>query len=563
MTLRKIMFHKNGLLIRHLILIGLSVIATGSLRAQEKWGEGEIEKVEIEIVKERQIILPKANRNFEKVPPRPVEPIKPQITYDFRNLSFSTPDFNPAIRPLRLKQEEIAKIYGNYISAGVGNYSSPFLDAYVTTKRDKEKFYGVKLFHQSFGQGPVDKKNSASGNTELRLFGKSFGRQVSLGGFMNYEGLTTHFYGYTAGTDINRDIIKQNYSIVSLGGDLENSTSSEFNYKLKGSFSYLDDHYKAKESEVNLGFKSDYEISKSGKILIGSEYYLISRKDELVEARPRHIFKVNGGYHFFPIADLSLTIGANVVLENDTIGKDKSVHVYPDFRASYPLSQSVEVYAGLIGDIDKLSLHTIAHENAWVNANIGIFNTNRTIEFLGGLKGKLGSKVSFGTGFSVANLKDFYYYQNDSTDRSKFITVFDEGNTKRTNLFAELGFSHAQSARMVLRGDLYGYLTDQVAEAWHRPKYRVSFNSSYNLYSKFLFNVDMIVQGGAKAYDVDTKTTVELDLAVDLNVKASYFLSKQFSIFLKGNNLLSNEYQLYLNYPVRGVQVMGGITWVF
>ena len=73
----------------------------------------------------------------------------------------------------------------------------------------------------------------------------------------------------------------------------------------------------------------------------------------------------------------------------------------------------------------------------------------------------------------------------------------------------------------------------------------------------------MIVQGGAKAYDVDTKTTVELDPAVDLNVKASYFLSKQFSIFLKGNNLLSNEYQLYLNYPVRGVQVMGGITWVF
>jgi outer membrane cobalamin receptor len=73
----------------------------------------------------------------------------------------------------------------------------------------------------------------------------------------------------------------------------------------------------------------------------------------------------------------------------------------------------------------------------------------------------------------------------------------------------------------------------------------------------------MIVQGGAKALDVDTNTTVELDAAVDLNVKASYFLSKQFSIFLKGSNLLANEYQLFLNYPVRGLQVMGGIIWVF
>ena len=43
-------------------------------KPKEKWGEGEIEKVEIEIVKDRQIVLPKANRNFEKVPPRPAEP---------------------------------------------------------------------------------------------------------------------------------------------------------------------------------------------------------------------------------------------------------------------------------------------------------------------------------------------------------------------------------------------------------------------------------------------------------------------------------------------------------
>jgi hypothetical protein len=32
---------------------------------------------------------------------------------------------------------------------------------------------------------------------------------------------------------------------------------------------------------------------------------------------------------------------------------------------------------------------------------------------------------------------------------------------------------------------------------------------------------------------------------------------------VKGSNLLNNQYQLYLNYPVRGLQVMGGITWVF
>ncbi len=320
----------------------------------------------------------------------------------------------------------------------------------------------------------------------------------------------------------------------------------------------MGDHYDARESEVALGFASDYEVSKTSKIVLGSDYFLISRKDVLVEAKPRHIFKVRGGYQFEAIEDLIVNIGANVVYENDTIGKNKSLHVYPDMKASYPLSESVEVYAGLTGDIDKVSLHSIAHENAWVNSNIEIYNTNRAIEFLGGLKGKLGNKVAFGTGLSFADLKDFYFYKNDPADRAKFITVFDD--TKRTNLFAELSFSHAEIARILLRADSYSYTSDQ---AWHRPKYRVSFNASYNLYSKLQFNADLIMQGGAKAFNADTNVTTTLDAAMDLNLKASYLLSKQFSVFVKGSNLLNNQYQLYLNYPVRGLQVMGGITWVF
>lgn len=547
------------LIVSKIILAGCVLTVSLSISvAQEKWGEGEIEKVEIEIVKEREVTVPKANRNFEKVPPRPVEPIKPQIVYDFKNLSFTTPEFNPAIRPLRLKAEPIQKIYGNYISAGFGNYFSPFLDAYATTKRDKEKFYGIKLFHHSFGQGSVDKNNSASGNTQLRLFGKAFGRQATVGGFLNYENIGTYFYGYTPGLDVDRTGIRQSYSIVSLGGDVANSTSGKFNYKLKGAFSYLGDHYDARESEVTLGFASDFEVSKSSKIVFGSDYFLISRKDVLVEAKPRHIFKVRGGYQFEAIEDLLVTIGANVVYENDTIGKDKSLHVYPDMKASYPLSESVEAYAILTGDIDKVSLHSIAHENAWVNSNIEIYNTNRSFEFLGGLKGKLGNKVAFGTGLSFANLNDFIFYRNDLTDRAKFITEF--GDTKRTNLFAELSFTHAEIARILLRADSYSYTSDQ---AWHRPTYRVSFNAFYNLYSKLQFNTDLIMQGGAKAFDDDTSSVTTLDAAIDLNLKATYFLSKQFSIFVKGSNLLNNQYQLYLNYPVRGLQVMGGITWVF
>src|SRR5882672_6108493 len=108
---------------RLLFLLGIGLFGSSIVHAQ---GEGEIEKVEIEIVKNREVSVPQASRNFEKIPPRPVEPIKPEISYQFKNLSFNVPDYNPVIRPLRLKAESISKIYGNYVSAGLGNYASPY-----------------------------------------------------------------------------------------------------------------------------------------------------------------------------------------------------------------------------------------------------------------------------------------------------------------------------------------------------------------------------------------------------------------------------------------------------
>ena len=91
----------------------------------------------------------------------------------------------------------------------------------------------------------------------------------------------------------------------------------------------------------------------------------------------------------------------------------------------------------------------------------------------------------------------------------------------------------------------------------------MTLNSSFNIVDKFLINADLMSQGGAKAFNVDTNTVITLDAAFDLNLRLNYFVSSQFSVFLKGSNLLANEYQLYLNYPVRGLQVLGGLTYVF
>lgn len=532
--------------------------------AQNQWdSDGGVENVEVEIVKERQIVLPAANRNFEKIAPRPVEPIKPEITYSFKNLQFSAPDFVPVIRPLKLKQEAISKLYGNYVSAGFGNYAAPYIGAHFNSKRDKSKFYGLELYHQSYGKGPVDGKNSASGNSKLRLFGKVYNKSVAAGAFLSHENIGTHFYGYTPGEVVVRDDIRQVYNITSLGVDVENTAPSDFNYNFKTGFSYLYDDYKAAESEVDLNFSSNYKIANDQKIILRADYFLITRKDELVDARPRHLFKVAPAYTFSPLEKLLVTAGINTAYENDVIGKNKSFHVYPNLRADYKLGTAVDAYAALTGDMDKVSLQTLARENLWVNSNIGVYHTNRSVEFLAGLKGKLGKRVGFGTGLSFSNLKDLYFYQNSLADRSKFDVVYDNGNTQRTNLFAELNFNHAEKVSFLVRGDYFDYSTDDIVVAYHRPTYKLLINSSFFIYSKLLVQPDLIVQGGMKTLDQEVNQVVDINTAVDLNLRTDYFLSPRASVFLKFNNILSNKYQVYLNYPVRGLQASAGFSWSF
>ncbi len=560
---------------RVLFLLGICWFGSNNGQAQ---GEGEIEKVEIEIVKNREVTVPQASRNFEKIPPRPVEAIKPEISYQFKNLSFSVPDYNPVIRPLRLKTESISKIYGNYVSAGLGNYSSPYAEAYLTSKRNKNKYYGLKFFHRSFMNGPVDGKNSASGHTEFRLFGKTMTNAVALSGFASYENTASYFYGYQPGTVVDRSTIRQDYNIFSAGGELENSNLSNFTYNFKAGYSYLTDHYSASEGETNLNFLGQYKIDAKSRVIINSDYFLIARKDALINPKARQIFKVKPAYQFTPIDKLMLTAGANIVVASDTIGKQNGLHIYPNLAASYQLSPSVEGYAGLTGDIDKVSLHSLSRENVWINSNINIFNTNRTLEFLAGLKGKVSGKVSFGTGLSFATLKNFYYYQsgtealNTFSNQSKFDVVYDNGNTQRVNFFGELGYSN-ESFKLGARADYYSYstsianqITNQTSfekTALNRPTYRVTVNTSYNIYDKLLLSADFIAQGGIKALDLDSKSLTSLNSAADLNFKANYFVSKQFSVFLNFNNILSSNYQLYLNYPVRGFQAMGGVSWSF
>lgn len=547
---------KNTIFYTCILTIALSS-ASVQLLAQD-----ELKPVEIEIVKEREITLPPANRLFDKIPPRPYEPVKPEISYAFRPISFITPEVSPAIRPLRLKDSERADVKGGFLSLGYGNYASPFMEAFVNTKHDKNKLVGAHAFLNSSGKGPVDGRNSGSGNSGLSLFAQSFGKEISFQADAGFENRSTHFYGYPEGTEVLRDTIRQSVNLFKAGFSVANARNTAFSYNLGANYSRLADKFSASESTLDVLFKSAYKISDDSNIEVKSNYTIINRKDEGLTTKARSLFTVNPYVTFKPVDNLKVQIGTVIAIENDTLD-NKDFHVYPDFKAIYPLSPSVDFVGTLTGGIDRVSLQTLLRDNLWIAPAVPIYHTNKLFDLQAALNVRLSSNIFVNTGLSFASLKNLYFFLNNTEDQSKFDVVYDDGATKRTNLFASLSMTFDTRTKLVIRGDHYSYSTDSQPEAWHRPGYRLNISGSYSLQDKIIVSTDVIALGNIRARDPITQQTVKLDPAFDLNFRTEYFISETFSVFLDFNNITSNAYQVYLNYPVRRFQVMGGITWSF
>lgn len=534
--------------------------------------QGEVAPVNIVIKDVHEITLESADRNFEKIPPRPSEPIKPPIQYDFVSYSFKAPAISPQIRPLKLKPVEQGQVYGGFLRLGYGNFSSPLLEGYLTTRKDKNKLLGVNLYHYSSRKGPVDGSNSGGGNTKLALFGRSLSKNnMVVSGRIDAENRSTHFYGYQEGTEVDRSDIDQSYNLFRLSGDVTNADNNAFGYRLGAAFNFLSNKDDARETEFDVNLNSAYKVNDDNRLNLDASLALIDRKDSDIDGKLRTLFTFSPNYSFIPTEGFKVKLGMSFAYENDTVNS-KSFHIYPLINAAYAISPSVDIFVNIDGAIDKVSLQTLSYRNIWIAPNVDVFHTNKFYELNFGINGKLGNKTGIHAGVANASYKNMPFFINmgdvdDPLAQGKFDVVYNRDHTFiRTNLYATLSYAPSEKGKFMLRGDLYSYTRGQdpeVPEPWHLPTYKVTANGSYNLSDKILLNVDIIAQGGMKAQDPYTLDRVNLKGAFDLNAKVEYLFSKSFSIFGQFNNITGQNYPVYLYYPVRGFQFLGGITWSF
>ncbi|RKS17523.1 outer membrane receptor protein involved in Fe transport [Flavobacterium endophyticum] len=518
------------------------------------------------------------------------EEIKYNI-FSFPVASTFTPAKGRAAAVDKTKQE---KLYKNYATLGVGNYGTLNAELFVTENLNRNEYVGGMLRHLS-SQGGIDDilLDDKFYNTSLDLtYGnqqKDFSWNVDAGyqhQVYNWYGLRNDFANDLADPQDRQDLInsidpQQTYQNIYVGGRFSAKESIFKEASLK--FNHFSDAFGSSENrfyvkptvgfevsgrKINANFIIDYLGGSFEKDYFGLTD--ISYGYTNIGVQPSFVYQQD---------DLTVNLGAGLFYSMDSENSDNKFFVYPQITATYRIVGDVMIaYAGAEGSLKQNSYRDLVQENFFVSPTLGIAPTDQKYDVYVGLKGKIANNVGFNIRGSYKNedqkamfLNNPYNNENANQEGyafgNSFNVVYD--NVKTISFFGELKADFSKNVSFGVSGTFNSYTTDDQAEAWNLPELQIAANLDFNITEKWYAGTSLFFVGERK--DVFSYTsllrneleTITLDSYFDLNAHVGYKYNDRLTAFLKGNNLTSQDYQKWLNYPVQGIQVMLGASYKF
>ncbi len=529
---------------------------------------------DIVITKDRKVELPPANRVFEKIPPVKQNPEDRQMKYSFfdRKLKgIEEVKFNPTVvLPDVGKKKEEGEKYNNYVSLGAGNFGRIFGELYVNSAQDSKMIFGVHAMHNSTNRGPVDDKNSANMYDKAELTGKYLADKFQINGGLSYNRDQYYFYGYKRPrVEFDRKEIRQILNTLNFNVGFENiAPNPRVDYSLKTNIRSLKDNYAAQETDWTTTFNAYFPIIEEKFIaVVDADANMAQRSDGEVDKR--NLFRVEPSFKV-NLNRFGASIGYKAVNEFDEVKKINRTKGFPTVELTYKFPSLIYFFAGYNGDIIRNTLGSFLTENPYLKPQTQLFNTEKLQEYYVGGKGDIVSGLSFNFRGSMGYYKNLYYFNNYApkaneilADTAKFAVLYDSLKTQYVNVNVQLNYQPAQIWRTYLRTEINHYQRRAYEKPFHRPLVTVKWGNTLIVSDRLIANLDLAYIGKTFAKNPTTNTLVTNKAIFDMNAEFDYLFGKQFTAFVKLNNILGKKYERYLYYPQQGLNFLVGVNFSF
>ena len=191
------------------------------------------------------------------------------------------------------------------------------------------------------------------------------------------------------------------------------------------------------------------------------------------------------------------------------------------------------------------------------------------LSFAAGVEGIVSDKLVYRAGIDLRRQANLHFFVNSYSDTSRFELVYDqEATVFQFNSSAELTLTEKYT--LTTQFDFFHYRLSNQQVAWHRPTWILQLTNRYSPFKKLSLQANFQVMGGLQARGfgvIETKPVqaevVKLPALVDLQFNLDYAISSRLSVFASGSNILNRSNTRWMNYPVRGIQGVGGLSFKF
>jgi hypothetical protein len=494
-----------------------------------------------------------------------------QFEYNYIDKQLFAPLTLDEIQPQRYSQLNEDELLRNYIKAGFGNYMTPYFEFFAGSLRSEKFQFSAHLKHLS-SQGKVkDYGPSAYSHNLVAVDGKYFLDQHTLSGNIDYKRDVYHFYGFKPDSfpdmEVEPDSLKQRFQNIGAGVRFGSNYKDikKFSHSISIDFYNYSDKYETAETyikpEITL-FKGFDMFRKYPPQLIGIDVNLInfSRKDTGDKYTVLH-------FNLRPWVDLNFDQyrfkgGFEVAVENDSATRTSflpfvlaEVIILPD---------QLKAFAELKAEKTINSFKTLSTENPFIISTPEIRNSISRFVLGGGITGNAEGFNYFAKAY-YRYVEDMPLFVNDTCLLllNRFIVIYD--NVNEFSIEAGAGYEIPGMFNVQLSGGYYAYSAAHELRAWHKPSYNLTLDGSYTFLEKYTVDAAIILRGAFYYKDYSEGAVVEGKSkgAADLNAGFRYQHNRYFSAFLKVNNILNKQYELWYRYPTQGIQVVAGLGFSF
>ncbi len=513
---------------------------------------------------------------------------KKQLRYSIFSVPVASTYTPEKGRAANIDRPKPIDIYDNYATLGFGNFTSVLAEFYSNFQVNRSDNIGLYLHHNS-SQGGIKevKLDDKFYNTFLDLNYTSRTRDYTYGIEAGVEHQIYNWYGLPETPVLTQEQIdaidpQQSYFGAKLGGKLQFDDlyfkNASLNYRFFGdAFSSAEHHIVAKptfefemgDNLVTTNFVADYvsgnfERDKDIAAQIPNAYSIFN-----LEVNPSLVILRD---------DLTVNLGSALYYSMDIENKDSDLFIYPKITASYRLlDETVIAYGGVEGGLEQNTYRDAVQNNPFVSPTLNITPTSTLYDAYIGLKGKVSDVVSYNVRGSyisednkplfVNNTRPVLQFEGYDYGNS-FAYRYDDVNTIKG--YGELNFEINKKFKLGVSGEYFNYSLEKEQEAWNLPEIKASVFMDYQINTQWFVGAQLFYVGERKDINnqfvllpTASETTLILDSYLDANVNLGYRLSDQLSFFIKGNNLLGENYERWINFPVQGIQVLGGVTYKF